>query len=510
MFQVEGITRYFGTVLANNGVSLTLNPGEVVGLLGENGAGKSTLLAIAAGYMQPDAGGLRLDGTILRQRTPSQAIRNGIGLVHQHLSVIPALTTGEQLRLSGWRLGEPLPDVIAGFDLKAHIESLSMGERQRLEIAKALLRDPQILLLDEPTSILAPSEVLTLFDTIEKLAESGLGIILVSHKLREVQQVANRLIIMRAGLIAGEIDRDDSGTWPIGTEDRALSLMFGWNDPETSPNSPELPTRNSIPGVATPSLRDPQRDSQVGETVLHVDRLTVHGTSNPLVRNATFQLDTGKLYTVVGIDGQGQRELALAIAGQAPAEGSLSLDCTPIEGMSARQRSQLGIGLLVDDRLGEAAIGSLTLTQNVALKQPRPLDEVRRGIMRWPAIQQRTRNLIANWQVTPSNPESHFGTLSGGNMQRLLAARELDRNPRLLIAINPVHGLDWQTTQLLWKRLRQRCAEGGTVLVFTGDLDEALAESDQIAVMTQGVLGPFNSPDAIDRRDLASQMVNGW
>lgn len=494
MLQVEDITRCFGPVVANNQICFDLHPGEVVGLLGENGAGKSTLLAVLAGYLQPDSGSLRMEGQPIQQSSPGAAIRNGFGLVHQHLSVVPSFTVREQLMLGGWQ-GDPLPEMIAGLDLDTRIDTLAMGERQRLEIAKTLLAHPRVLLLDEPTSILAPPEVDTLLDLVRDLRTAGLGIVLVTHKLREVLAVADMMVVLRLGSVVGTIRRQEDGAWPEDVEEHALGLMFGW-DPGTGSG----PNQNRPVATATTDRHD----------VLRVEEFGVAARGVTTVHELSFTLQSGRLYVVAGIDGQGQRELALAIAGYLPARGDAWLQGQHLRGLDGRQRAEAGIGLLVDDRIGEAAIGSLSLSANVALKRPRPSSEVRGGLMQWAAIRMRTEEIIRDWNITPSDPERQVGTLSGGNMQRLLAGRELDRNPHLLLAINPVQGLDWQTTRLLWERLRRLCQRGGTVLAFTGDLEQALEEADEVAVMSGGRLGRFEPSASVDPWMLATSMVNGW
>jgi simple sugar transport system ATP-binding protein len=490
MFQVEHIEKSFGSIRACDDISLVVRPGEIVALLGENGAGKSTLLAIMGGYLQPDAGSLVLEGATLTLGSPRQAMQAGIGLVHQHLSLVPTFTVEEQLRLCGWN-GDPLPEVIGDLDLKAPIMSLAMGIRQRLEVAKALLTHPTVLLLDEPTSILAPTEVSSLLEMLRELRTSGLGIVLVTHKLPEVLDVADRIVVLCHGTVRGSLARDSNGDWPPNIEATTLSLMFGLEQ-------------------AAPVGTDRTVSSVGSEDLLQIEGLTVSREGRKRIQDLNLNVKPGEIISVVGVDGQGQRELALAVAGYLPSHGQIRLAGMELNDLSALARAKAGIGLLVDDRLGEAAVGSMSLTENVALKHPRSQAEASRGLMHWPVVRDRTSSILRTWGVSPNDPGRSFATLSGGNMQKLLAGRELDRQPSVLLALNPMQGLDWQTTGVMWSQFRRHCEGGGAVLVFTGDLDEAMSRSDRVVAVAGGRLGHPEPVATIDRQQLARQMVGEW
>jgi simple sugar transport system ATP-binding protein len=492
----QHISMAFGSVQANRDVDFSVGPGEIVGLLGENGAGKSTLLSILSGYLPPDAGRIEVSGREMAFRSPGDALAAGVGLVHQHLALVPAFTVREQLTLAGWK-SRHLPPFLAGdFSGDELIASLVMGQRQRVEVAKVLVSSPRVLLLDEPTSILAPSEVGSLFALLEEIRRDGTAIVLVTHKLREVMTLVDRIEVMAQGEVAGSFARHH-GNWHPGTEDAVLVSMFGR---DATPIREAMPERR--PRVSTP---------EVGTAVLSATNLAAPATAGGrAVRDISFELVAGQIHTVAGVDGQGQTELAELICGYRHGTGSLTFDGTPVLGLTALERAEMGLAMLVDDRLGEAGIGSFSTSDNLILKRPRPAGTSRWGILRTGLVGRRSRDVIERWDIRPTDPAARFDTLSGGNMQRVLLARELMREPRLLVGLNPVQGLDARTTAMVWSHLRAMCDAGGTALVFTTDLDEALAEGDRVAIIFEGRLSPFCVPGTSEVEGYASMMVNGW
>jgi simple sugar transport system ATP-binding protein len=473
---ISSVSKSLGATRAVRDVSFELKRGQIVALLGENGAGKSTLLSILAGLITMDGGSVSIEGRPARLGRAGEAIRSGIGLVHQHLSLIPTFTVREQLALAGWR-GRGVPEYVGdGISESDRIELLEMGQRQRVEIAKALVLNPRIFLLDEPTSILAPPEVQELFATLRLLRGQGMAVVIVTHKLREALALADRVLVMAKGQLVLDQKRPEAG-WSLQDEHSMLEAMFG---------------QGSAVGTA---LVD-----EVTRVPASTPRLAVRGLESPSVHDIGFSIDPGELVTVVGIDGQGQRQLAEALTGYTTAQGSIRLDGEEIGHLGTEQRARKGIALLVDDRVGEASVPLMSIEENVALKRSSP---------RFNRFE-RALSLIERWGVAPANPRAPMRTLSGGNMQRVLLGRELDLLPRLLIAINPVHGLDHRTSGLVWQRLRERCAQGGSIIVFTGDLDEAIEHGDRIAVMRDGRLSSFVEAGAASRHSLGAQMVNGW
>ncbi len=500
MLTAENISRSFGTTLANDAVSLTIGPGNIVGLVGENGAGKSTLLSILAGFLRPDSGSLTVDGLHVALASPADSLSAGIGLVHQHLSLVPSFTVREQLALAGWS-SPTLPESLAA-DLRGDeiIEQLPLGRRQRVEIAKVLVTKPKVLLLDEPTSILAPSEVGALFAILESLRSAGIAIVIVTHKLREVMTISDRIVVMTDGKITGAFERQ-VGDWAPGVSDEILHRMFAWDEQDKArslgagrgakqrypPHTLDSPPMLRLSGVSAAS--------RLGSRQL---------------QGVDLDLVQGQIHAIVGIDGQGQTELAEVIAGYRRSDGAIELAGRDIQSLLAIERSRLGLGLLVDDRLGEAAIGPLTTADNLVLKRPRPPALARNGIFRRKRVVEYAQSVVDAWGIEPSDPEARFGSLSGGNMQRLLAAREIERVPKVLIALNPVQGLDAVTADLLWSRLRRLCDGGSAVLVFTTDLDEALAQADRCAVIFDGRVSPLIACGQVERNRYGAMMVNGW
>ncbi len=489
------IRKAYGAILANDDVSFEVRRGEIVGLVGENGAGKSTLLSILAGFVRPDSGAIAVDGRLVAFSSPADSLAAGIGLVHQHLSLVPTFTVNEQLALAGWP-SPTLPETLAA-DFHGHevIEQLPMGRRQRVEIARALIGEPAVLLLDEPTSILAPSEADGLFRLLRRLRDDGIAVVIVTHKLREVMAIADRIVVMAKGRVTGEFDRLD-GKWREETGAVILTRMFArehaiGGDVDRPPR-PACDSHGGRPALRIAGLRAPSRNG------------------SRRLDDVTFDLVAGTISTIAGIDGQGQSELAGAIAGHQACEGRIDLDGVDLQLCSAVERADLGLALLVDDRLGEAAIGSFTVADNLILKRPRPPGIVRRGFFRPGPVMDSVRSAIDAWGIEPSDPDARFDSLSGGNMQRLLAAREIDRDPRVLIAINPVQGLDARTAGVMWRRLRALCGAGGAALVLTTDLDEAMAHGDRCAVMFDGRVSRFQDASSMSRQAFGAMMVNGW
>jgi general nucleoside transport system ATP-binding protein len=472
--EVSALCKHFGTVAANDDLSLRVHAGEIVVLLGENGAGKSTLLRCLAGMLQPDAGEIRVDGHPLQLKQPADALRAGIGTVYQHFALVPTFTVAEQLRLAGWRPGlVPGPGDI-DIDPAATIESLSLGARQRVEIARATLSAGRVLLLDEPTSVLAPPEVEGLFATLRQLRQRGTAVVLITHKLREAIAIGDRIVVLRDGRVTGERARSATA-WAEGTESALLSLMFG---PER--DALKLPTTTkSAPPTTSPLLR--------------VERLRTAQTSTRMPLDAlSFQLFPGEVVVIAGVDGNGQRELAEALAGfLAPTSGTIELGGRRIDGLGPAVGREAGVGFLSDDRLGEGIVPSRTVAENLALTR---LDDdafVHRGLLRRRAMRRDASKQIERFGVRPAEPEASVAMLSGGNVQKLLLARSLATQPHVLVCLKPTSGLDARTASNVHGALREFARDGRAVLLFSNEVDEALALGDRVGAMHQGRLSPL-------------------
>jgi ABC-type uncharacterized transport system ATPase subunit len=470
--RLGGIVRRFGSTVALDGAALELWPGEVHGVLGENGAGKSTLLGILGGMLRPDEGVVEIGGGAADLRSPREAWARGVALVHQHftlvptLSVIENLTLGHRERGGGWRLSlegvrtaaRALIDrtgLVVPLDVP--VEALGVGERQRVEILKALLRDPPILALDEPTAVLTPAEVGSLFALLRELAAAGRAVVLVAHKIDEVLGVANRVTVLREGrtvLTAARVDVDAPSL---------VRAMVGGDLGD-----------GAAVGIVQPAER-PRVDP--GEVVASLDGVRVVAAGRVALDAVSLSVRRGEVVGIAGVEGNGQRELALVASGRlSPEAGSV--------------RVPEGVGFVPQDRSREGLVGDFDLVENVALALHAD-DAYRKGpFLDWAAISSRAGELCARFAVKASGLEARASALSGGNQQRLVVGRELGRATDLLVAENPSRGLDVAATAFVHEELVRlsRAPHGPGILLVSTDLDEVLALSDRILVLTRGRL----------------------
>ncbi len=489
MLQLLDITKFYGSVMANDQVSMTVGAGEIVALVGENGAGKSTLLSIVGGFQQPDAGSIAVDGEHVMIDSPRTALGLGISVVHQHFALVPTFTVREQLALAGFRSGQTsavLADVI---DLDSRIENLALAEQQQVELARALAGQPRVLLLDEPTSMLAPQETDALFAVLRSIRESGKSIVLVTHKLDEALDLADRVLVLAGGKLTWDESKVGGG-WTDGARQKILNAMFDW--------TPIL-----APDQGTPMTRP----ATTGDILLAVDRLsTPSQAGRQTLRDISFSLHEGRRLAIVGVGGQGQRELLEALAGYTNVAGAIRL-----RGLGhVDHERRAAIGYISDDRIGEGGAADLDLTRNLLLKHQRQERFARRGLLRWSAIRRFADRAIGEWRIDPADPRRRYGTLSGGNMQKVLLARELSRQPRLLLAANPAHGLDVRTTKFLWAELALFAGDGGGVIFTTTDLAAAQEHADLVAVLFDGRLSTPRPATSVSERELGAMMVAGW
>ena len=507
--EVAGISRRYGDVVASDRIDLTVEAGEVVALLGENGAGKSTLLSILAGVTAPDAGEIRIDGRRVAFRSPADAIRAGVGTVFQHFALVPVFTVAEQLRLAGVGPGAS-SGLLAGIDPGQRIADLSVGERQRVEIARVVAQRPRLLLLDEPTSTLAGPQVETLFDVISTLRAAGVGIVFVTHKLHEALRIADRVLVIRRGRIVDEVvgSRSDGQRWPAGIDERLVSAMFG--DPGTTSLAP---ARVPVPTSGAAAVRPDQPAATGAEDRIVLDvrgasTRTSYGRHRPV--EVTFAIGAGRTLGIVGIDGQGQRELAEMLAGYLPMVGSMAVAGVDVSGLGAMGRQRAGVGYLTSDRTGEGGLPDLPVGLNLVLKRHRQRAFQRLGVLRVGTIEAEARRLIAAWGIVPSSVTAPLGGLSGGNLQKVLLAREMELAPTVLVASNPGHGLDVRTQTLVWAALRRVTDRGGVVVLLTPDVADAFAHADEVAVLSAGRLSPAVPVASSDERTISRMMVSEW
>ncbi len=490
IIEARGITRLSpGGTIANNDVNLVVRPGEVHAVVGENGAGKSTLMKILFGLERPDAGTLRVDGREVAIAGPKDAIGHGIGMVFQHFSLVPSFTVYENVVLGS----EPLAGI--RFDRKAAVarvrelserfrlkvdpllpvRRLPVGQQQRVEILKALYRDARILILDEPTAVLAPQEVEELFGAIRALVAQGRTVIFIAHKLPEVLAISDRITVMRGGRTVGEVARGETN------EAGLAALMVG----------------------REVSLRV-ERAAHGGMETLKVANLRLQSSSGAtLAEDLSLSVRSGEILGIVGVEGNGQAELLEAVAGLRPvASGSIYLGDQDIGGLDVLGRRALGIANIPEDRIARGLATGATVAENLVATRLRDRRFARRGLLDRRAIRDYARTLIERFSVRVPSPDAAVGTLSGGNMQKVVVARELAEQPRLLLVNQPTRGVDLGATQFIWTALTRARDDGAAVLLSSADLSELLALSDRLAVFYRGrIVAAFrNSPDLTAER----------
>jgi ABC-type uncharacterized transport system ATPase subunit len=508
------ISKAFPAVLANDRISLSVRRGEVHCLLGENGAGKSTLMSILAGMVRPDEGRIRIDGRDVEISSPRRALELGIGMVYQHATLVPTLTvlenlmlgTGDGVRLSARQARERL-DELAGalgveVDPNALTGALALGQQQQIEIVKALWRGSKVLILDEPTSMLTPQGVEELAKVLRRLKAQGLAVVFITHKLHETISMADRVSVLRQGRLVGSIEPEELRTsTPDELQSRIVSLMFR-GPTEEAAEVAELSER--IEGRRL-------RRSLPAEPQLELEAVSVEPLPGEIgLWDVTLDVRPGEIMGIAGVDGNGQRELAEAIAGQRRlAAGDIRFGELSITRLKVSQREKLGLRYVTDDRLGEGTVSSLSIGLNLLLKRIGTPPHWHRGRIRHGEIQATGRMLIDLYDIKAPGPSSRVGTLSGGNTQKVVVARELSFAPKLVVYNKPTYGLDIKTTQAVRERIREQADEGVTAVVISTDLEELLDLCDRIAVLSRGRLAGVVENGADAAREVAELMVGG-
>jgi general nucleoside transport system ATP-binding protein len=473
---MRGIVKQFPGVLANDDVSFDLARGEVHALLGENGAGKSTLMNILYGLYKPDGGSILVNGREESFSSAKDAIERGLGMVHQHFMLIPVMTVAENIVLAtepteaGVLLdyGEARTHVKAladqfGFaiDPDARIQDISVGQQQRVEILKALYRRADILILDEPTAVLTPQEATELFSILKNLQREGMSIIFISHKLNEVLEIADRITVLRRGRVIDTVPREGA------TEAGLARMMVG---------------RDVL-------LRVDKPPANPGDVALEVRDVHVHDDRGlEKVRGVSLQVRTGEIVGIAGVEGNGQTELVEAITGlRRRTSGDILVSGNKVSShASPRTMLETGVGHIPEDRHRYGLVLDFTLAENAALHDYRYRPDSRFGWLRPRVLVQRTARLIKEFDVRGGNPQTKARNLSGGNQQKLVAAREVDRDPKVLIAAQPTRGLDVGAIEYLHRRLVEERDTGRAILLISLELEEVLSLSDRILVMYEG------------------------
>jgi simple sugar transport system ATP-binding protein len=474
VLRLSGITKRFGALTANDAISFGLHRGEVIALLGENGAGKTTLMNILFGQYTADAGGVEVFGAPLPPGNPRAALAAGLGMVHQHFTLADNLTVLDNIQLGTrplWRAGlgqaaarVKLAGLAADFGLvvnpDALVGSLTVGARQRVEILKALYRDARILILDEPTAVLTPQDSDALFDTLRRAVATGLSIIFISHKMHEVMALSSRVLVLRHGRLVGDV--------ATATTDsaRLAAMMVGAEvaAPKVAP---------AMPGPAVLTLRD-------------VSTKTIGAA--PGLQGVQLALRAGQITGLAGVSGNGQAALSDLISGLVePQSGVMEPAITP---WSPRAAVAAGIARIPEDRHKTGTIADFSLTENAILETYAAAPYSHRGLMNWRAAEAQTRHLIATYDVRCPGPNGPIRQLSGGNMQKLILGRVLDQSPRIILANQPVRGLDIGAIAYVHGRLLAARDAGAAVLLISEDLDEIMGLSDVVHVMSEGRLSP--------------------
>ena len=467
---LSGISKAYPSVVANDGISLDVLPGEIHAVLGENGAGKSTLMKIIYGVVKPDAGTIRWEGEAVEIANPARARKLGIGMVFQHFSLFETLTVAENiaLALDAAQAGLGLPDRIREvsaryglpLDPARHVHTMSVGERQRVEIVRCLLQDPRLVILDEPTSVLTPQAVQKLFETLRTLAAEGRSILYISHKLDEIRALCHRATVLRAGRVSGSADpRRESAA-------SLARMMIGG----------ELPHPR-------------HRDTTPGGERLAVERLTL-ASDDPFgtaLADVSLSVRGGEIVGLAGVSGNGQQELLLALSGERTVAdaNAVRIDGRPVGKLAAGERRALGLAFVPEDRLGRGAVPDMTLAENALLTSHRQ-SLVSGGFVRADAVNDYAAETIRAFGVKAPGPDAAARSLSGGNLQKFIVGREMRQKPNVMIAAQPTWGVDVGAAAQIRQALLDLSAQGVAVLVVSEELDELFEICDRIAVIAQG------------------------
>jgi len=481
--ELKGITKRFGGLVANDHIDLTVEEGQIHALLGENGAGKTTLMNVLYGLLQPDEGEILLDGKPQRFATPGDAIRAGIGMVHQHFMLVPVFTVAENVTLGmeetralglldRRRMRRDVRELSEQYGLQvdpdALVEDLPVGVQQRVEILKALRRQASVLILDEPTAVLTPGEAEELFRIMRDLRAGGRSIVFISHKLKEVQAIADTITVIRRGAVVGECP-------PTASDAELASLMVG----------------RSV------QLRVSKTPAKPGAALLDVQDLTVAGEhGKPAVDRVSFQVRAGEILGVAGVQGNGQTELCEALLGVLPAVGgSIQLDGSDVTRAGPRQRLRAGLGYIPEDRQEDGLVSSFSVADNLILDvydQPPFASGIALDLG---TIGATAADRVTHFDIRTTSTATLAGTLSGGNQQKVILAREIGRDCRVLVASQPTRGLDVGSIEFVHRRIIEQRDQGLAVLLISSELDEIYALSDRIAVMYEGRITGFRPPD---------------
>jgi len=494
--ELRGITKRFPGVIANDNINLTLKTGEVLCLIGENGAGKSTLMNVLYGMYRADEGQIVLDGESVVFTSPADAIAAGIGMVHQHFMLVPVFTVAENVVLGVEPTGrfgsldidkarEMVREVSDRYNLNLDpdsiIEDLPVGVQQRVEIVKVLLRDAKVVVFDEPTAVLTPKEIIEFFEIVKTLIAAGRGVVFITHKLKEALNIADRIAVLRRGQVVGEVDPKTA------TESQIAEMMVGRPVQLIVDKKPHTP----------------------GEVVLEVRDLSVlDADGRTMVDSVSFSVRAGEVVGIAGVQGNGQTELVDALTGlRNSTRGRVALDGQDITSASPRVRHAKGIAHIPEDRQRQGLVGGLSIAENLVLTRYHD-EEFSNGIvMDWPVAHSVAENLIAEYDIRTPSADIEASTLSGGNQQKVIVARELSRPLRLSIAAQPTRGVDVGSIEYIHSRIIKERDTGTAVLIVSTELDEVMALSDRLLVMYRGKIVADLDPKVTSAMDVGLYMA---
>ncbi|SHH00542.1 ABC transporter ATP-binding protein [Marivita hallyeonensis] len=496
VLELSHITKRFGPLVANEDVSLRLGQGEILALLGENGAGKTTLMNILFGHYEADEGEVRVFGETLPAGKPRAAIAAGVGMVHQHFTLAGNLSVLDNVMLGSERLSRIGSDRRAArkklmaiserfglpVDPDARVSKLSVGERQRVEILKALYRDARVLILDEPTAVLARPEAERLFETLRGMTQDGLSLIFISHKLHEVMAASDRVAVLRGGRMVAERATSETSSSELA------ELMVG--------RKVQRPVR---------------QDHAIGAPVLQAERITIVEEGETRLEDISFTVNEGEILGIVGVSGNGQGALGALLSGlMAPTSGALRLNGADVGQLGPRGLIAAGAARVPEDRHAEGAVGEMTVWENAILERLRSAAFSRFGFVRRAEAKAHARELIQRFDVRGAGPDTRIRLLSGGNMQKLILGRCLATGPRFLLANQPTRGLDEGAIAAVHEELLAARAEGAAILLISEELEEAVQLSDRIQAIVKGRLSEPVAAGEADARRLGLMMAGVW
>lgn len=500
MIKTVGLTKQFGTFVANNHINLTVEPQEIRCIVGENGAGKTTLMNMLYGLIPPTSGDIYLRDERVVLKSPLDAIDHGLGMVHQHFKLVPSLTVYENILLGTELMHsqhsllidrereiQVIGELIDRYNFKLtptdNVEDISVGERQCVEILKMLYRNVDILILDEPTAVLTPQEVDDLIINLRSLRDEGKTIIMITHKLREVMQLSDSVTVLRRGTVIGDVRTCDT------TNDELAKMMVGHEVTQAQNNSVSA----EISSVISYAVRDVS---------------TVNSSGKHVLDHVSFQVHGGEILGIAGVEGNGQSELVKVLTGMmTPTSGQIELQGTDITDWWPDALRDQGVGIICEDRYAEGLCSTMSIADNcIAGYQGRP-DVCHHGLLDRKAMRKKRDTYTADYDIRISNPEGDVGALSGGNAQKLIVARELEHNPLLLIACQPTRGVDIGSAEFVRSKILEFRSSGRAVLLISSELSEVVRLSDRIIVMYKGgIVGEVN-PRTTSRTQLGLLMA---